>query len=101
MSQTTRDKRARKKQVVEIRCDATPLNLFLKLFKGALDGISGHVRARKLPVQCARAETDPAGAGELTVRLYPSDALLRFAATLLAGELDLGTVYKRRHGKSA
>ena len=42
------------------------------------------------PFELARVDIDtsPAGAGELTIRLYPSDVFLRFASAIFAGQFD-------------
>jgi len=79
---------------MKLTCDSAPLLTFLALVKLGLH------RANKVvdfpfslsdrPQELVRIEVDAdaAGADEMVVRLYPSDRLLRFAATAGAGNLD-------------
>ena len=79
---------------INIACDAAPLLLFTELLKRALQGRQGLLNFSDPGFELARVESDfcSAAAGELTVRLYPSDAFLRFAVTLFAGDFDFGAI---------
>ena len=76
---------------VAIKCDASPLLLFIEFIKSALQVCNRTITLGDLSFELARIETDnnTAGAGEITIVLYPSDAFLRFAVTLCAGNFDL------------
>lgn len=82
-----------------IRCDASPLRLFIKLFEAALQGRKGSLNVGDLGFELARVEDDvgAADAGEMVVRVYPSDAFLRFAVTVFAGDADFGVVEDADH----
>jgi hypothetical protein len=83
---------------LEIICDADPLLLFLELLEHALNACEGFRKELfglgRLAPELIRLEVDDssAAAGKLTVRLYPSDGLLRFASTLRAGNVNLEAV---------
>lgn len=82
-----------------ITCDASPLLLFTKIFQAALQGREGLFDLGNLGFELARVESDfcTAGTGKTFVRLYPSDAFLRFATTVFAGDFDLGLVEDSSH----
>ena len=82
-----------------LSCDTSPLMTFLALFKHALESSKRSLQLGDLGFELVRVEHDysAAGAGELLVRLYPSDAFLRFAATIFARELNLLSV-EQAHG---
>jgi hypothetical protein len=84
-----------------ILCDPSPFLLFAELFKRALEASQRPLSLGDLGFELARFETDhgPAGAGEITVRLYPSDAFLCFAATALAGDFNLCGIEKTSHSE--
>jgi len=69
---------------ITIKCDASPLILFTELLDSALQSRERLFNLSDLDFELARIEHDIscANTGELLVRLYPSDSLLRFAATL-------------------
>ena len=83
-------------------CDAAPLMLFTELLETALKVRQRPVSLGNLPFELARVENDvsPACTGELRVRLYPSDAFLRFASTLRARNFELSAV-EQTHNASA
>ena len=86
-------------RTLNIVCDPAPIVLFTELFKRALEASQRPLDLGELCFELARLETDngSAGAGELTVRLYPSDAFLCFAAAALAGDLKFGGIEKTSH----
>ncbi|MFD2112044.1 hypothetical protein [Thiorhodococcus fuscus] len=79
---------------LKLDLDARPFELFAELLQGALQAREGAVDLPDLPTELVRVESDhgAAAAGELRVTLYPSDALLRFAAAGRAADADLGGV---------
>ena len=79
---------------MEIVCDAAPFLYFLELVERALKVGHGLVDLGELGFELVRLEVDEstARAGVLTVRLYPSDSFLCFAATLRTGNVDLRLV---------
>jgi hypothetical protein len=81
-------------KLTQLRCDSSPLTSFAEMFECALKVCERGLGFGDFPLELARVDLDasPASAGELTVRLYPSDAFLRFAATLFAGNLKFGIV---------
>jgi hypothetical protein len=87
---------------IKLICDASPALLFMKLFNDALSRIVGPINIGDCPKDVVRLEQypSPAGTDEVFVSLYPSDAFLRFAATVLAGNFDLSTVDETSHKKS-
>lgn len=87
---------------ITINCDASPLMLFTKIFEAALQGRERLLDLSDLGFELARVESDlcAAGTSELLVRLYPSDAFLRFAATVFAGDFNFGTIQNAGHGFS-
>jgi hypothetical protein len=74
-------------RVVDVACDARPLLLFTEIFQVFLERSKGGVNFGDLPLELVRVESDlgAADAGKLLVKLYPSDAFLRFAGTIFAG----------------
>lgn len=88
-----------KSTALKITCDSAPLRSFTELFEAALKVRNLSLDLGNLTFELARIDTDfsAASAGELTVRLYPSDAFLRFAAAVLAGNFDLGTIKETGH----
>ena len=70
---------------IDMHVDAAPVMLFLALFKRALDG-RALPQDDPFPADCIRCETDdrPAAPGAIALTAYPSDALLRYAAEILA-----------------
>lgn len=91
---------------LSFECDETPFSTFIALFERRLK--SAAVRSDRakfrglklgnLPKELVRIENDnrPAKAGVLRIVLYPSDALLRFAAAFWARDLNLTAVKKTR-----
>ena len=79
---------------VEIVCDSSPFVLFTKLLESRLKISERSFALGDLGFELLRVESDfgSASAGKLVVRLYPSDGLLRFATTILAGDFDLAFV---------
>jgi hypothetical protein len=79
---------------ISIKCDASPLVLFTELLTGALQSRDRLFNFSDLGFELARVEHDVSSAntGELLVRLYPSDSFLRFAVTLLAGDVNLSAI---------
>jgi hypothetical protein len=75
---------------IELQCDASPLTAFIELLQCALESRKRPLGRGDLPAELARLEAgdDATRAGQLRVRLYPSDALLRFAAACWAGDGD-------------
>jgi hypothetical protein len=73
-------------QNIQVKCDAAPLMLFIKLLDRSLQAGKGRFDFRDFSFELVRVEANDgaAGTGELTVVLYPSDAFLRFAVTLCA-----------------
>jgi hypothetical protein len=87
---------------ITINCDTSPLILFAKIFEAALKGRERFLNFGDFGFELARVESDlcAAGTGELLVRFYPSDAFLRFAATVFAGDFNFGTIQNAGHGFS-
>jgi len=85
---------------LEILCDASPFLFFEKILYGVLKVSDRFVSLSNLSFELIRLEMDDsaAGAGKLTVRIYPSDAFLRFGAAMFAGNVDFGLVEKSVHG---
>lgn len=79
---------------LEIKCDAQPLVLFIELFQAFLKRSKGRINLGQLGFELARVECAGAAAdaGELCVRIYPSDALLGFATAVFAGKFDNSAV---------
>lgn len=80
-----------------IKADASPFEGFLKLLKLSADSGKFRIDPRlgiELPKDIIRCESvhGPAGAREMTVVFYPSDALLRYAGALSARQPDLHAV---------
>ena len=77
-------------QKLKITCDAAPFTSFTKLLERCfeLGGCLGS--GVDLPDELIRVESDDVAVntGELVVRLYPSDSLLRFLGTLRTRNLD-------------
>ena len=75
---------------LSIKCDARPIMLFIKLLESCLQASKGRFNFIDFSFELVRVEMDDrsAGAGELIVVLYPSDAFFRFATTLCAGNID-------------
>lgn len=82
-----------------IECDAQPLVLFIELFKAFLKQSKSRINLSQLGFELARVECagTAASAGELTIRIYPSDAFLGFATAVFAGKFDIGVV-NQAHG---
>ena len=74
---------------INLHCDASPLTSFAELLKLGLKGGDRSFCLNDLGTELVRSEVDDlsASTGEVIVRLYPSDAFLRLAATLVAGQL--------------
>lgn len=79
---------------LSVVCDSSPFVLFASLFKAQLEGCEQLSDLGNLGFELFRIESDhgSAPAGKLVVRLYPSDRLLRFAATALADDFDLAVI---------
>ena len=88
---------------ITVNCDASPLMLFTKIFEAALQGRERFLDLGDFSFELARIESDfcAAGTGELLVRLYPSDAFLRFAATVFAGDFNFGIIKNAGHAISS
>jgi len=85
---------------ITITCDGSPFILFVELLDRFLKGVKRALDLGDLGGELCRVESDygSAGAGKCVVRLYPSDGLLRYAATALAGEVNLDGVDTGIHG---
>jgi hypothetical protein len=85
---------------MEIICDAQPLISFAKVLERFLEFRKGTLCLGDLGFEVARVDSDvgSTGTGEVVVRLYPSDALFRFAGAVLAGDFDFCGVEESRHG---
>jgi hypothetical protein len=79
---------------ITMKCDASPLIEFTKLLQGVIESRNCSFSLGNLGFEFVRVENDfsSASAGEVVVRLYPSDGFLRFAAAFLAGQFDLHVV---------
>lgn len=73
-----------------ITLNPAPFQSFTKILQCFIESGNAVINGGDLPLEVARVETDAyaAGTGELRVTLYPSDAFLRYAATLFAGNGD-------------
>ena len=82
-----------------MQCNTSPLSLFTDLLKAALQVRKRFFSFSDLCFELARIKSDfsAAAAGELTVRLYPSDAFLRFATTVFAGDLNFCAIQESSH----
>jgi hypothetical protein len=75
-----------------LECDSTPLLCFVNALNQILDGALGF---GDLDFELFRIESDlvsASGTNELSVTLYPSDVLLRFAATVWTRNRDVGAI---------
>lgn len=92
---------AEKTKSIAIHCDASPLILFIELFKRSLKLLNRPIYISDLPPKLFRLEQDSsaAGTGIITVRLYPSDSFFRFAATLFAGDFNFGIIKNPNHNE--
>jgi hypothetical protein len=81
---------------LEIICDSSPLLLLIKHVDNALIGLKGSLNL----VDLTLIETDNVSTvtGKLFVLLYPSNAFLRFATAILAGQFDLDIIQNFDHG---
>jgi hypothetical protein len=80
--------------------DAGPLLAFLAHFSDrVLKALDGGIALGDLGLELVSLESDysPAPAGELTVRIYPSDRLLGLAATVAARNIDPCAIEKPSH----
>ena len=81
---------------LKLMADAGPLLLLLEILRQIGPGLDlsdpGFEIAR---VECV--DSSALGAGESLVRFYPSDGLLRLAATLGAGQIDARAVKDALH----
>ena len=82
-----------------ITCDATALLAFIQRINGLLQVSESAFGLRDLPPELARINIDDrsASAGELAVRLDPSDGLRGFAAALLARDSNRLIVQESAH----
>lgn len=71
---------------IEIECDSSPLKLFAEFVDSRLQQLEGPLNIVNCEFEFARVESNnhPTEAGKLLVTLYPSDAFMRFAATVFA-----------------
>jgi len=76
---------------LKLSCDTSPLLLFTKLLETVLKGSERSLSLCDLGFELFRVENDhdPARAGEVVVRLYPSDRFMMLAAAFLAEDFDL------------
>ena len=74
----------------ELLIDASPVLTFAALVRRSLETIKPGFDPRDLPSELIRPENDrrPVQAGQLAVRLYPSDLFFEFAAALFAWDRD-------------
>lgn len=81
--------------VLKIDCDGGPLLSFVHLLRVA----KVDVDFDKLSFNPFRVESDytATAAGEMTVRLYPSDGLLRHVAALLAKNVEFEIIKSADH----
>jgi hypothetical protein len=79
---------------LHFECDATPALSFLQLLNVALKGVHRPVDLPDFPKEpiCIKQHPTPACAGKVSITLYPSDALFRFASAFLADNFDLGAI---------
>lgn len=87
MNSATTDEKKPPQGVVGVACGAQPLLLFTEILQGFLERSKGRIDFGDLPLELARVESNlcAAGTGKLLVKLYPSDAFLRFAGAIFAG----------------
>jgi hypothetical protein len=88
---------------VKIVCDAQPLVSFAKILECFLQISERPLDLSDFGFELARVENDmsTASTGEVFVRLYPSDALLRFAGTIFAGDFDFSVIKKAGHDSNS
>jgi len=81
-------------QVLTLRVNEKPFLLLIEVLQSALEARKLRLNVGDLPAEIGRVEVNHSAtsAGELTMTVYPSDALLDFAAAVLAGQLDLTIV---------
>jgi len=79
---------------IVIRCNSAPLITYLDLLKESSKARKAFFDLGDLGFELARIETNSRSATtrELLVTFYPSDALLSFVATALAGNRDGHTI---------
>jgi hypothetical protein len=79
---------------ITLKCDPSPLIEFTKMLQGVIKSRNRSLSCGYLGFELVRVENDhsSASAGEVVVRLYPSDGFLRFAAAILAGGSYLDVV---------
>src|SRR5271169_1374898 len=94
---------AENKFKLKINCDASPAILFIKFFANAIQRTGCPIKLFDFPSELIRIEQNScsAGASEVFISLYPSDAFLRFAAATLAGQFDLDLVNDFGNHKSS
>lgn len=81
-----------------ITANTKPALLFIELFKRAVEVRNGFIDFSHLPAElvCVKQDASAASAGQITVTLYPSDAFIDFAMTVLALNFD-GLVVENPH----
>jgi hypothetical protein len=86
-------------RALKITADVGPFMLFVELLQCVSKIRKSPINFGDLPLKLARVEVDrgSTGAGKLRVTLYPSDDLLRHAATVFAGKLNSGIIKEIRH----
>lgn len=79
---------------IPVHLDTSPMLLFLEVLKRGTQGIERPVDFSHLTFELFRIERNPspAGANELRMTLYPSDALMQFCAATWAGDFNLSPV---------
>ena len=81
-------------QSQQVTLDASPFLSFAKLFQRCLEGVNSPAGLGYDGFQLWRADADAGStaANETVIRLYPSDAFLRFASAMFASEINLDTI---------
>ena len=79
---------------MNVVCDASAFVLLVKLVEFRLNASQRTLSLCDLGFELCRIESEAstADAGKLVVRLYPSDAFLRFVAAHFARDVDLAIV---------
>jgi hypothetical protein len=88
------------RQKVKLVFDTAPLLTFMEIFDRCLHQlVIAPVNFSHIPSDFVRTDTElgAAGAHEAIVRFYPSDSLLRFAATVFARDFNIDIVEQSGH----
>jgi hypothetical protein len=79
---------------LKLSCDSSPIVSFSKMLECALKVSKRALNLSDFPFELARVDVDRSStnAGELMIRLYPSDAFLRFASTIFTGQFYFSAI---------